>query len=322
MAPDSPNKIPQKKHSILTVMNDITHKINTLRVAIAEANVLLGSEATAEAIRTQSVPKGNVFEFARAAALLAVKNTSNVIPDCHPLPVESCKVTSELQGLNIVIQVEVKTIYRTGVEVEAMHGASIAALTMYDMLKPIDKNIEIQNIKLLHKKGGKSDFTDIPKRPVYAAVVVCSDTVAAGKKEDKAGLKISEILKSYGIEISSYTIISDDATQIAAAVQAHCAPGTDLLIFTGGTGLSPRDITPETVAPLLDREVPGMMEAARKYGQDRMPYAMVSRGVAGFKGKTLVITTPGSTRGAEETMQALFPYVLHLFRVAEGAQHG
>jgi molybdopterin biosynthesis enzyme MoaB len=65
-----------------------------------------------------------------------------------------------------------------------------------------------------------------------------------------------------------------------------------------------------------------MMEAARKYGQDRMPYAMVSRGVAGFKGKTLVITTPGSTRGAEETMQALFPYVLHLFRVAEGAQHG
>ena len=303
-------------------MNDITHKINTLRVAIAEANVLLGSEATAEAIRTQSVPKGNVFEFARAAALLAVKNTSNVIPDCHPLPVESCKVTSELQGLNIVIQVEVKTIYRTGVEVEAMHGASIAALTMYDMLKPIDKNIEIQNIKLLHKKGGKSDFTDIPKRPVYAAVVVCSDTVAAGKKEDKAGLKISEILKSYGIEISSYTIISDDATQIAAAVQAHCAPGTDLLIFTGGTGLPPRDITPETVAPLLDREVPGMMEAARKYGQDRMPYAMVSRGVAGFKGKTLVITTPGSTRGAEETMQALFPYVLHLFRVAEGAQHG
>jgi len=303
-------------------MNDITHKINTLRVAIAEASVLLGSEATAEAIRTQSVPKGNVFEFARAAALLAVKNTSNVIPDCHPLPVESCKVTSELQGLNIVIQVEVKTIYRTGVEVEAMHGASIAALTMYDMLKPIDKNIEIQNIKLLHKKGGKSDFTDIPKRPVYAAVVVCSDTVAAGKKEDKAGLKISEILKSYGIEISSYTIISDDATQIAAAVQAHCAPGTDLLIFTGGTGLSPRDITPETVAPLLDREVPGMMEAARKYGQDRMPYAMVSRGVAGFKGKTLVITTPGSTRGAEETMQALFPYVLHLFRVAEGAQHG
>ncbi len=303
-------------------MNDITHKINTLRVAIAEANVLLGSEATAEAIRTQSVPKGNVFEFARAAALLAVKNTSNVIPDCHPLPVESCKVTSELQGLNILIQVEVKTIYRTGVEVEAMHGASIAALTMYDMLKPIDKNIEIQNIKLLHKKGGQSDFTDIPKRPVYAAVVVCSDTVAAGKKEDKAGLKISEILKSYGIEISSYTIIPDDATQIAAAVQAHCAPGTDLLIFTGGTGLSPRDITPETVAPLLDREVPGMMEAARKYGQDRMPYAMVSRGVAGFKGKTLVITTPGSTRGAEETMQALFPYVLHLFRVAEGAQHG
>lgn len=302
-------------------MNDITHKIKSLRYAKAQAVVKVSKAETIAAIEQNAVPKGNVFEFARAAALLAVKNTSNVIPDCHPLPVESCKVQSQIEGLEIVITVEVKTIYRTGVEVEAMHGASIAALTMYDMLKPIDKGIEIQHIKLLEKKGGKSDFTDIPKREVSATIVVCSDSVASGKKEDKAGKAIAAILEQYKITIAQYLIIPDEPETIAKMVMENSGPGKDLLIFTGGTGLSPRHVTPESVLPLLDREIPGIMEAARTYGQERMPYAMVSRGVAGFRGNTLVITTPGSTRGAEETMNALFPYVLHLFRVADGARH-
>lgn len=302
-------------------MNDITHKIKTLRIAVASATVKLSKPETAQAIQENKVPKGNIFEFSKVAAMLAVKNTSNVIPDCHPLPVEYCSVQSELQDLEIHITVEVRAIYRTGVEVEAMHGASVAALTMYDMLKPIDKGIEIQNIKLVHKKGGKSDYTDIPKRVVKAAVLVCSDSIAAGKKEDKAGKAIMEKLEKYGIEISEYGVIADEPSMIATKVEELCKPGLDMLIFTGGTGLSPRDVTPDTIQPLLEREIPGIMEAARSYGQERMPYAMVSRGIAGFRGKTLVLTLPGSTRGAAETMDALFPYVLHLFRVNAGARH-
>lgn len=302
-------------------MNDITHKIKTLRTAVAEATVVVSAPETIQAIRNNQVPKGNVLEFARAAGLLAVKKTSDVIPDCHPLPVEGCTISSEILDDAIRIEVEVKTIYRTGVEVEAMHGAAIAALTMYDMLKPIDKGVEIKNIKLLRKKGGKSDFTDIPRRTVHAAVIVCSDSINAGNKQDKAGKAIMEKLEKYGILISEYSIIPDEQEAIKQKVETLCTLNLDLLIFTGGTGLSPRDQTPEAVLPLLDREVPGIMEAARTYGQERMPYAMVSRGVAGFRGKTLVITTPGSTRGAMETMDALFPYVLHLFRVADGARH-
>ena len=139
-------------------MVDITHKEPTLRIAVAEATVQLGSPETSLAIREGKVPKGDVFEMSRAAGLLGIKKTPDLLPDCHPLPIEAASVEYELSDTEIKIRVTVKTIYKTGVEVEAMHGASVVALNAYDMLKPIDKNIEILRIRLLEKSGGKSDI--------------------------------------------------------------------------------------------------------------------------------------------------------------------
>ena len=136
-------------------MVDITHKSNSLRQAIASAILSVSNLETIDAIKNRTVPKGDVFEFSRAAGLLAIKKTSNVIPDCHPLPVEFASIKYEINDLNIIITVEVHTIYKTGVEVEAMHGAAITALTMYDMLKPLDKAVEISAIKLESKKVAK-----------------------------------------------------------------------------------------------------------------------------------------------------------------------
>ena len=139
-------------------MVDITHKKNTLRTAVAQAIVEVSSAETIKAIKALKVPKGDVFAMSKAAGLLGVKKTADLLPDCHPLPIEYTDISYEINGLQIKILITVKTNYKTGVEVEAMHGASVVALNMYDMLKPIDKGVEISRIKLLKKTGGKSDI--------------------------------------------------------------------------------------------------------------------------------------------------------------------
>ena len=181
-------------------MIDITHKPTTLRQATAVAMVHVSNAATIIAVLEKRVPKGDVLEAARVAALFGVKRTHELIPDCHPLPIEHAECTFEVRDMEIEVRMKVRTIYRTGVEVEAMHGASVAALTIYDMLKPIDKGIEIRTIKLIEKKGGKSDWKDAFDKTPRAAVLVISDGVAAGKKEDKGGLKVVERLRELGFE--------------------------------------------------------------------------------------------------------------------------
>ncbi len=302
-------------------MVDITHKSTTLRTAVAQAIVKVSKQETITAIENDTVPKGNVFAMSKAAGLLGVKRTPDILPDCHPLPIEFTSVEYEVNGLEITVLFTVKTIYKTGVEVEAMHGASVVALNMYDMLKPIDKGIEIHQIKLLNKKGGKSDFTDRFRKDLTAAVIVCSDTISAGKKEDRAGKAINKKLEDCDVKISHYIIIPDEKDIIQEKVKAFQEEGIDLIIFTGGTGLSKRDVTPEALEPILDRRIPGIEEAIRNYGQDRTPFSMLSRSIAGTLKNTLVLGLPGSTNGAKESMEAIFPSVLHIFRILKGARH-
>ncbi|AMO19620.1 bifunctional molybdenum cofactor biosynthesis protein MoaC/MoaB [Flavobacterium columnare] len=301
-------------------MVDITHKSNSLRTAVAQAIVKVGSQDTIEAIIKKNVPKGDVFEVSKIAGLFAVKNTSNAIPDCHPLPIEFTSVSHDIQDLNIQIIVTVKTIYKTGVEVEAMHGASIVALTMYDMLKPIDKSVEIHSIKLIEKKGGKSEVKTIDNQ-LKIGIIVCSDSISAGKKTDSAGKTIIKKIQKLGLESSFYKIIPDEVLDIQSEVMNLFTNQFDLVIITGGTGLSARDITPEAIIPLLDKRIPGIEETIRNYGQQRTPYAMLSRSVVGFRGNTLIMALPGSTNGAGESIDAVFPSVLHLFKIIKGFNH-
>ena len=301
-------------------MVDITHKSNTLRIATAQAIVKVSKQETIQAIHDKTVPKGDLFAMSKAAGLLGVKKTPELLPDCHPMPIEYTGIEYAIECLDIIIQVTVKTIYKTGVEVEAMHGASIVALNMYDMLKPIDKGIEIHAIKLLEKKGGKSSYPIADVSGLKAGIVVCSDTLSQGIGEDKSGAVIQERMQAYGLQTSDIQIIADDAEQIQNAVTL-ITKENNVVILTGGTGLSKRDITPEAVIPLLDKRIAGAEETIRRYGQERTPYAMLSRSVVGTIGDCLVLALPGSSIGVAESLDAVFPALFHSFKVLKGERH-
>ena len=201
-----------------------------------------------------------------------------------------------------------------------MHGASVAALVMYDMLKPIDKGVVIEQVRLEEKTGGKSDLK-ANSTMLKVAVVVCSDSVSSGTKQDTAGKYIISALEKYNLECAAYKIVPDGVESIQEVALSLVAEDFDLILFTGGTGLSSRDFTPEAIKPLIDREIPGIMETARGYGQLRTRYAMLSRGVAGFVKNTLVITFPGSRKAVEEYMSSLFPQILHIFELNSDNPH-
>lgn len=301
-------------------MVDITHKNNTLREASAQAIVNVGNIETIHAIHQNKVPKGHVFEMSKAAGLLAVKKTPEILPDCHPIPIEFTSIEYEVKGLDIYIKCTIKTIYKTGVEVEAMHGASVVALNLYDMLKPLDKDIKISEIKLLSKSGGKSDIR-FNSADIQAAVIVCSDSISKGIGEDKAGKTVCEILNNKGVEIYNYQIIPDDLEGIRSLATEFINQKISLIIFCGGTGVSPRDNTADALKTLLTKPLPGVEEAMRSYGQNRSGLAMFSRSVAGIAENSLLLGIPGSTKGSVESINAVFPTILHLFEVLKGSKH-
>lgn len=303
-------------------MKDVSLKPETLRSARAIATLKAPAHCI-ELLRKGETEKGDPLKTARIAGIMAAKRTSDFIPLCHPLPLLRSDVVFELGEEQVRISAEVETIGPTGVEMEALAAANVAALTLWDMLKPYadQSQLEIAGCRLEEKRGGKSHFRRHLARPTSAAVIVLSDTVAAGKKPDTAGRTVEQGLKEAGFTPVGYEVLPDEPAQLLAAVRGHLDRGVQFVATVGGTGIGPRDCTVDTLRPLVTTDLPGVMEAARGFGQRRTPYAMLSRGIAGFAGKTLIATFPGSRRGAEETLAALLPGLVHLFDVFRGAPH-
>jgi len=302
-------------------MIDVSMKPTTLRRARAQAIVRARPE-TVERVRAGTVPKGNVLETARVAGILAAKRTSDLIPLCHPIPLAHVAVEFDLRADAIAITASVKAIWQTGVEMEALTAASVAALTIYDMLKPLDDALEIGDVRLLEKHGGKSDFAEAFVDPLRAAVVVTSDSVTAGKREDRSGAAIVEALAPFQVQVVSRVAIADERAVIEETLRRLCdEERCDLIFTTGGTGLGPRDVTVEATRAVADREAPGIAEAARRFGQERSPRAMLSRATAALRGKTLIVNLPGSPNGVRESLAALLPGLLHASRMIAGEGH-
>ncbi|MFA6945501.1 MAG: bifunctional molybdenum cofactor biosynthesis protein MoaC/MoaB [Pedobacter sp.] len=317
-------------------MRDISHKQITLRTARAVA-IIFCSEKSIELINSNELPKGNLFDVARAAGFLGAKLTPQLLPHCHPVTIDGMNFSFEflnkdlhadlfgtdiLQKSGIVIHGEAKSIGRTGIEMETLTAVSVAALEIYDMLKPVDTSLEIGHIKLLEKKGGKSDRIHYTEGSPVCAVLVCSDSTASGEREDKSGKLISSMLEALSASVKYYTVLPDDKDAIQKQILDWVKEDIQFIFTTGGTGLGPRDNTVSAVKEILERDADGITEAMRNFGQMRTPLAMMSRSVAGSIAKTLIVTLPGSTNGAKESLEAILPGVFHARKMLEGDGHG
>ncbi len=153
-----------------------------------------------------------------------------------------------------------------------------------------------------------------------AAVVTVSDRSARGERADASGPLLAGLLRELGLSVGDPVVVPDEVDAVQEAVRAAAA-SYDLVVTTGGTGLSPRDVTPEAVAPLLDRQVPGIAEALRARNAAAVPTAVLSRGVAGTIGTTLVVTLPGSTGGVRDGIAVLAGVLDHALAQLRGGDH-
>jgi cyclic pyranopterin phosphate synthase len=307
-------------------MVDVGSKPVTARRAVAEASVRMRPDVLATLIASGG-PKGDAFVTARLAGIGAAKRTAELIPLCHPLALDrvDVEVTPEPGGV-VVIRAEAAATARTGVEMEALTAASVAALTLYDMAKALQRDIVIESVRLVEKSGGRSgDF--VADAPVEIAtheaiVVTCSNRSAAGEREDESGPALVSALAAAGFDVAPEPlVVRDDEAEIAALLVRLADAGHRLILTTGGTGLTPSDVTPAATRRVIEREAPGLAELMRAAGIAQTPMAALSRGVVGTRGRALIANLPGSPKGATESLEALLPVVRHALDQLAGADH-
>jgi cyclic pyranopterin phosphate synthase len=317
-------------------MVDVSGKAVTARRAVARAIVRMRPEILATLLDAGG-PKGDALVVARLAGIAGAKHTADLIPLCHPLPLDrvAVELTPDREAGTVEIRSEARVTARTGVEMEALTAASVAALTLYDMAKALQRDIVIERVELLEKEGGRSGAyraeaarepttTDAPPRPASAEAVVItvSTRSAAGEREDTGGPAVIDALRSAGWRVDPSPLVqADDEDRLAASLAELAERGYRLIVTTGGTGLSPTDATPAATRRVIENEVPGMAEQMRAAGMASTPMASLSRGIVGSRGTSLIINLPGSPKGAVESLQAILPVLRHAVSQLVGGDH-
>ncbi|MFN2483360.1 MAG: bifunctional molybdenum cofactor biosynthesis protein MoaC/MoaB [Candidatus Limnocylindria bacterium] len=308
-------------------MVDVGDKPVARRRAVAEATVRMRPDVVEQLIAAS--PKGDAFTTARLAGISAAKRTAELIPLCHPLPLDHVDVelTPDQASGCVVIRASATAEARTGVEMEALTAASIAALTLYDMAKSLQRDIRIERVELVEKTGGRSQSAaqGEPAEPAAgveeAAVVTVSDRSAAGEREDRSGPALAAAVAAAGFSVVPPRVVADDEAALADLLRELSDRGHLLVLTTGGTGLGRRDVTPAATRRVVEYEVPGMAEQMRLAGMSSTPMASLSRGIVGVRGRTLIVNVPGSTGGALESFEALRPVLRHALEQLTGHDH-
>ncbi|HWQ26217.1 MAG TPA: bifunctional molybdenum cofactor biosynthesis protein MoaC/MoaB [Chlorobaculum sp.] len=299
-------------------MVDVSGKPPTRREAQASGWITMQPQTIA-LLTKDALPKGNVLAAAKIAGIQAAKQAANLIPLCHQLNLSWIELDFETYENRIGIRATVRTRESTGVEMEALTAVSVAALTIYDMCKAVDKTMEITGIRLELKKGGKQ-MMKTEYRP-KASVLVMSDSISRGTGRDISGSFLREGLEAAGCTVEHLSVVADEPEEIASMIDAWVRDGIELIVTSGGTGLGPRDLTIETLLPKFTRRLPGVEQALFQWGQGKIRTAMLSRLAAGVIGDTVVICLPGSPGAAGDALEVLVPGVFHAFSMLHGEGH-
>jgi cyclic pyranopterin phosphate synthase len=283
-------------------MVDVSAKSVTVREATATGRVRTSAQVVA-LLRDDGLPKGDALAVARVAGIAGAKRTPDLVPLCHPVALHA--VTVDLEILDDAVLISATTRTRTD------RGGDGGA----------DRGCRGRPRPHRHDQGGGPVGVDHrhpagveERRPVRqlaevlvtlaagtrAAVITASNRSARGEREDTSGHLLADRLRELGCTVDSVTVVPDDVPAIQAALRSALADGADLVITTGGTGVTPTDVTPEATRPVLEREVPGIAEAIRLETRDRVPTSILSRGLAGTVGASLVVNLPGSPGGVKD----------------------
>ncbi len=221
--------------------------------------------------------KGDPLEVARIAGITAAKKTSELIPLCHQIPLSHVAVEFHLDSSGVEIVTTARTAAQTGVEMEAMTAAAVAALTIYDMTKALNKAIEIREIHLTRKNGRQIRYLPPQIREmITAAILTISDSAVAGTRADASGPALAARVAELGWSVAATAIVADERSRYRReALRMVGLPGHALILTTGGTGLSARDVTPEATRSVLDREIPGIAEWMRARGMEQTKLAVL-----------------------------------------------
>lgn len=299
-------------------MVDVTDKPKTSRSATAQGKIMMKRE-TVQSIISGDVPKGNVLTTAKLAGIQSAKKTSELIPLCHPLTVSWVDIQFTPGDDHIEIEAVAKTQESTGIEMEVLTAVSVAALTIYDMCKAVDKTMTISDIQLVEKRGGKSDHaTDF--RP-DAGIITLSDSVAAGDRDDRSGQILKSGFEEVGCAVAHTAVLADGSDELAPIITSWIDEGVRLIVTTGGTGIGPRDLTIEKVESLFQRRLPGVEQALHAYGRGKVTTAMISRLAAGTVGNAVVVCLPGSPGAVKDALKVLIPTIFHAFPMIKGEGH-
>jgi molybdenum cofactor biosynthesis protein MoaC len=304
-------------------MANISKKRPTFRRAVAMGRIYVG-EVGFTHIKNGTLPKGDVLKLAEIAGVQGAKNAWQNIPMCHPLLLDHAAVLLELEPKtnSVTAYSSVSLTAKTGVEMEALAAVNAALLTLYDLTKPVEPALTISDVRLLLKEGGKKGLwvhpdglpehlsaalLNTPQTPLSgysAATITLSDRAFSGEYEDRSGPTLKGLLEDLGCDVKDAIILPDDPVKLSAAM-SELTGKVNLIVTTGGTGLSPRDITPQTISALDGIDIPGIGELLRASSAGHVPTTWLSRSLAAVIGNTLVIALPGSTGGVRDGIEAL-----------------